>query len=101
MSNAGSYRGISLSSIVTKLYNIMILNRRRPVIETHLRVNQNGFPQSKTTVAQVLSLRRIIEGARKKNLPAVLTHLSTLRRHSSQFIEERRSNSICVWHFGV
>ena len=53
----------------------MILNRIRSVIDTHLRVNQYGFRQNKTPVAQVLSLRRIIEGARKRNLPAVLTFI--------------------------
>ncbi|KAI0224424.1 hypothetical protein LSAT2_024588, partial [Lamellibrachia satsuma] len=75
LSNAGNYRGVSLSSIVAKLYNRMILNRIRSVIDTHLRVNQYGFRQNKTPVAQVVSLRRIIEGARKRNLPAVLTFI--------------------------
>ena len=53
LSDAGHYRGISLSSVVTKLYNRLILNRIRPVTDPHLRVNQYGFRQSKITVAQV------------------------------------------------
>ena len=53
----------------------MIVNRIRSVIDPHLCVNQYGFRQNKTTVAQVLSLSRIIEGARKRNLPAVLTFI--------------------------
>ena len=50
LSDAGNYRGIS--SIVAKLYNRMILNRIHPII-----------------------LHTIIEGARKRNLPAVLTFI--------------------------
>ena len=73
ISDARNYRG--LSSIVTELYNRTILNRIRPVINPHLRVDQYGFCQNKTTVAQVLSLRRIIERARKRNVPAVLTFI--------------------------
>jgi len=34
--------------------------------------NQNGFRRSRSTVSQVLTVRRIIEGVRTKNLEAVL-----------------------------
>ena len=43
LSQGGNYRGISLSSIVAKTFNRMILNRTRPEIDKHLRDNQNGF----------------------------------------------------------
>ena len=61
LSITGNYRGISLTSIVSKLFNRLILNRVRPVIDPHLRPNQNGFRPGRTTIAQILSLRRIIE----------------------------------------
>ena len=41
LSLGGNYRGISLSSIVAKTYDRMILNRIRPVLDSHLRSNQN------------------------------------------------------------
>ena len=43
LSDAGNYRGISLSSVVAKLVNKMILNRIQPEIDPLLKRNQNGF----------------------------------------------------------
>ena len=37
-----NYRRISLTSIMAKTYNRMILNRIRPVLDPLLRTNQNG-----------------------------------------------------------
>ena len=75
LSNTNNYRGISLICIIAKLYNRLILNRIRCVIDPKLRYNQNGFRPKRTTVAQVLALRRIIEGVKANNLPAVLTFI--------------------------
>ena len=75
LSNTNNYRGISLICIIAKLYNRLILNRIRCVIDPMLRYNQNGFRPKRTTVAQVLALRRIIEGVKANNLPAVLTFI--------------------------
>ena len=61
LSNTDNYRGISLTCIIAKLYNRMILNRIRGAIDPELRVNQNGFRPRRTTVAQILAIRRIIE----------------------------------------
>ena len=70
LSKGNNYRGISLSSLVAKTYNRMILNRIRPAIEPHLRINQNGFRPGRTTTSQILALRRLIEGIKDKNLSA-------------------------------
>ena len=72
LSKGNNYRGISLSSLVAKTYNRMILNRIRPAIEPHLRINQNGFRPGRTTTSQILALRRLIEGIKDKNLPAII-----------------------------
>ena len=72
----GNYRGISLSSIVVKTYNTMILNRIRSEPDKHLsRTNQNGFRVIRTKVGQILALRRLIEGVKAINLPAVTTYI--------------------------
>ena len=42
LSNTNNYRGISLICIVAKIYNRMILNRIRSVIDLKLRMNQSG-----------------------------------------------------------
>ena len=67
-----NYRGITLTPIAAKIYNLMLLNRIRPAIEKVLRKNQNGFRLGRSTVGQILTIRRILEGARSKNLPLVL-----------------------------
>lgn len=66
------YRGITLTSIAAKIYNAMLLNRLRPHLDPILRKNQNGFRQNRSTNGQILTIRRIIEGANAKNLPLVL-----------------------------
>ena len=68
-----NYRGISLTPIAAKIYNKLLLNRIRPHIEPMLRKNQNGFRPNRSTTAQILALRRLVEGIKMKNLPAVLT----------------------------
>ena len=75
LSKPDNYRGISLICIIAKIYNRLILNRIRGVIDLKLRINQNGFRSSRTTVAQILALRRVIEGVKANNLKAILTFI--------------------------
>ncbi len=75
LSNTANYRGISLSSIVAKTYNRMLLNRIRPHLDDKLRPNQCGFREHRSTVSQILALRRLIEGIQDKNLSAVMTFI--------------------------
>ena len=62
-----NYRGISLMSIAAKIYNKMILNRLVPHVEPLLRKNQNGFRRGRSTLSQILCLRRIIEECKLSN----------------------------------
>ena len=75
MCTAENYRGITLTSIAAKIYNSMLLNRIRPHIDPVLRKNQNGFRTNRSTTGQILTIRRIIEGVKNKNLPAVLVFI--------------------------
>ena len=69
---AKNYRGISLIPIAAKIYNRLLLNRIRPHVERILRPNQNGFRQKRSTVGQILTVKRIIEEVKAYNLPATL-----------------------------
>ena len=69
---ANNYRGITLTSAAAKIYNRMLLNRLRPHLDPLLRINQNGFRPGRSTISQILTLRRLIEGVRAKQLPAVM-----------------------------
>ena len=62
-----NYRGISLMSIAAKLYNKMLLNRIVPYVEPLLRKNQNGFRRGRSTLSQILCLRRLIEESHASN----------------------------------
>ena len=66
------YRGITLTAIAAKTYNSMLRNRIQPEIENVPRRNQNGFRKNRSTGSQILTVRRIIEGVRARNLQAVL-----------------------------
>ena len=67
-----NYRGITLTCIAAKIYNTLLRNRIEPKIGNILRKNQNGFRRNRSTHSQILTIRRILEGVRAKNLQATL-----------------------------
>ena len=69
---AKNYRGITLTSIAAKIYNALLRNRIEPKIDNILRKNQNGFRKNRSTTSQILTIRRILEVVRAKNLQATL-----------------------------
>ena len=69
---AKNYRGITLTSITAKIYNALLRNRIEPKIDNILRKNENGFRRNRSTTSQILTIRRILEGVRAKNLLATL-----------------------------
>ena len=69
---AKNYQGIILTSIAAKIYNALLRNRIEPKIDNILWKNQNGFQRNRSTTSQILTIRRILEGVRAKNLQATL-----------------------------
>ena len=69
---AKNYWGITLTSIAAKIYNALLRNRIEPKIDNILRKNQNGFRRNRSTTSQILTIRRILEGVRAKNLQATI-----------------------------
>ena len=55
--------------------NKLILNGIRPVLDQHLRNNQNGFRPGRSTTTHILAIRRLIEEVRSKNLKAVIVFI--------------------------
>ena len=72
LSDPRNYRGISLSSIVAKVVNKMILNRIQSQMDNKLRPNQNGFRPGKSATAHILALRGVIEGARSHSRKTIM-----------------------------
>ena len=66
-----NYRGISLTVTAAKIFNKILLDRIRPHVDPILRDNQNGFRAGRSTLSQILTLRRLVEGIKAKQLPAV------------------------------
>ena len=63
LSIASNYLRITLSSSASKIYNKMLLNRIRPILDEKLKTNQNGFRPDRSTLVQIFKLRKIIEGS--------------------------------------
>lgn len=78
-----NYRGITLTAIAAKIYNLLLLNRIRPELECKLRKKQNGFRQKRSTVGQILTVRRIIEGVKSKNLEAAIVFVDFAKAFDS------------------
>ena len=75
LSKTSNYRGITLTSIAAKIYNALLLNRIQPEMEKILRRNQNGFrnwTNGQMTIGQILTLRRIKEGVKARQIPPTL-----------------------------
>ena len=83
---AKNYRGITLTSIAAKIYNALLRNRIEPKIDNILRKNQNGFRRNRSTTSQILTIRRILEGVRAKNLQATLIFDSIHRGKMEQIL---------------
>ena len=69
---AKNYRGITLTSIATKIYNALLHNRIEPKIKKILRKNQNGFRSNISTTSLILTIHRILKSVHAKNLEATI-----------------------------
>ena len=59
------WRYIALMSACAKLYDKLLLNRIRKIVDPRLRINQNGFRQGRNTIQHVLALRTVIESLKQ------------------------------------
>ena len=72
LSKQENYRGITLTCISAKIYNTMLRNWIQPEIYKLLRLNQNSFRNNRSRTGQILTVRRIIEGVKEKNIEACI-----------------------------
>ena len=59
-------------AISAKIYNKLLLNRLIPFVGPILRKNQNGFRHARSTLSQILCLRRLIEESNLSKLDLAL-----------------------------
>ena len=93
-----NYRGISLLPIAAKIYNKLILNRLLPKVEPLLRKNQNGFRAGRSTLSQILALRRIIEEITNFNKEAVFIFVDFSKAFDSIDRSKMFENSWPLWY---
>ena len=79
---AKNYRGITLTFTAAKIYNALLRNHIEPKIDKILRRNQNGFRRTSQT-SQILTIRRILEGVRAKNLQATILCVDFIKAFDS------------------
>ena len=75
----------------------MILNRIRPEIVPILRKNQNGFKGNRSTPGQILTIRRILESVKSKNLPLSLLFID----YSKAFDSIKRNTMAILKIYGI
>ena len=61
LGNCNNYRGITLLSIPGKVFNRIILNKLKDIVDPKLRDNQAGFRKNRSCVDQITTLRLIVE----------------------------------------
>ena len=67
LADCKNYRTIALTSHMGKVLMLMLLNRLKSQVEEYLADEQAGFRKGRNTVQQILTLRLIVEKAKRKN----------------------------------
>ena len=73
--HCSNYRGITLRSTTSKLFQIIILQRLSQGLETLYRDNQCGFRKNRSCVDQLYALRTIIHNCVEYNLPLFINFI--------------------------
>ena len=69
--------------IAAKIYNNLLLNRLIPFVGPILSKNQNGFRRGRSTLSQILCLRRLIEESNLSNLDFALVFVDCSKAFDS------------------
>ena len=85
LSKTSNYRGITLTSIAAKIYNAVLLNGIQPEMVKILRRNQNRFRKGRLTIGQILTVKRIIEGVKARQMPATLLFIDSSKAFDSGY----------------
>ncbi|KAK7090431.1 hypothetical protein V1264_010229 [Littorina saxatilis] len=61
LSNCSNYRGITLLSVPGKVFNRVLLEKMKNIVDSQLRDEQAGFRQNRSCTDQIATLRIIVE----------------------------------------
>ena len=93
---AKNYWGITLTSIVAKIYNVLLFNRIEPEIERIFWKKQNGFHRNRSTSSQILTIHQISESDCAKNLKDTLLFVNFFKVFDYT-LREDEPNTSSLW----
>ncbi|CAH2294660.1 reverse transcriptase family [Pelobates cultripes] len=67
LSNCNNYRGITLLSVPGKVFNWILLEWMKDIVDPQLRDEQASFQQNRSCMGQIAMLRIIVERSLKLN----------------------------------
>ncbi|XP_028649227.2 LOW QUALITY PROTEIN: uncharacterized protein LOC114645554 [Erpetoichthys calabaricus] len=71
LSNCNNYRGITLLSVPGKVFNWILLERMKDIVDPQLRDEQAGFRQNRSCTDQIATLHIIVEQSLEWNTPVL------------------------------
>ena len=90
---AKNYCGMTFTSIAAKIYNALFCNCVEPKIKKILMTNQDSYRRNRSTTSQILTIRRIVEGVRAKDLEASNeTHFFTSSTCRPLHMDQQKQN---------
>ncbi|CAF4074483.1 unnamed protein product [Adineta steineri] len=78
-----NYRGISLLSVISKLFSRIILNRIQQLIDNQLLEAQSGFRPNRSTIDHIFILKMIMERRKEFNKPLFLCFIDITKAYDS------------------
>ena len=98
LSSCSNYRGITLLSIPSKVFNRVLLNRIKNAVDPLLRDQQAGFRTSRSCTDQIATLRIILEQSLEWNSPLYVNFVDYEKAFDSV---DRQTLWRLLRHYGV
>ena len=81
------YRGISLTSVPSKVFLRVLLNIVKPIVEGRLREEQAGFRGGRSTLDQIFVLRQVLEKKWEHAMPVYCAFMDLEKAYDSVWRE--------------
>ena len=89
LSDCGNWQGISLLSVLGKVFSRVLLNHMQDAVDWILRQQQAGFRRGRSCTDQIFTLKQIIEKVSEGRRPVIVISA----RHSTVFTDQRCGKS--------
>jgi len=83
LSDCGNWKGITLLSILGKVFGSLVLTRIKVAVDNVLRQEQTGFRPGRSCNDQIYVLRQIIEKVKAWNKPVIINFIDFIKAFDS------------------